>query len=119
MKPNKTSGGFKSIIRAIKMLFNFYPVLVPVTALCILFSSLTSAMPAIFILQRKEVFWIFGKFPEKKGLLPDPATALFDVQFSREAGSWTRKVLQPPWLSAQILPLWAVTMASEMERPRP
>ena len=49
MKPNKTSGGFKSVVRAVKMLFEFYPVLMPVTAVCILFSSITSAMPALFI----------------------------------------------------------------------
>ncbi len=49
MKTNKTSGGIKGVARAIKMLFKFYPVLVPITALCILFSALTSAMPAIFI----------------------------------------------------------------------
>ncbi len=55
MKPNKTSGGFKSVIRAVKMLFKFYPVLVPVTAFCILFSSVTSAIPAIFIQKIIEV----------------------------------------------------------------
>lgn len=49
MKPNKTPGGFKSVVRAVKMLFKFYPVLMPVTAVCILFSSITSAMPALFI----------------------------------------------------------------------
>lgn len=49
MKTNKSSAGIKGIARAVKMLFNFYPVLVPVTAVCILFSALTSAMPAIFI----------------------------------------------------------------------
>ena len=49
MKPNKTSDGFKSVVRAVKMLFKFYPVLMPVTAVCILFSSITSAMPALFI----------------------------------------------------------------------
>lgn len=49
MKTNKSSAGIKGIARAIKMLFEFYPVLVPVTAVCILFSALTSAMPAIFI----------------------------------------------------------------------
>lgn len=37
------------VIRVIKTLFSFYPVLVPVTMLCILFSAAASAIPAIFI----------------------------------------------------------------------
>ena len=34
--------------RIIKMLFKFYPVMVPITIGCILFSAVTSAIPAIF-----------------------------------------------------------------------
>ncbi len=34
--------------RIIKMLFKFYPVMMPITILCILFSAVTAAMPAIF-----------------------------------------------------------------------
>ena len=43
---NKSSGTF---IRIIKMLFKSYPKLVPITIFCILFSSATAALPAIFI----------------------------------------------------------------------
>ncbi len=35
--------------RVLKMLYGYYPVLLPVTALCILFSAITSAIPALFI----------------------------------------------------------------------
>ncbi len=34
--------------RIIKMLFKFYPVMLPITIVCILFSAVTAAMPAIF-----------------------------------------------------------------------
>jgi len=46
MMKNKSSGTF---IRIIKMLFKSYPKLVPITIFCILFSSATAALPAIFI----------------------------------------------------------------------
>lgn len=35
--------------RLLKMLFKFYPVLVPVTIACIIFSAITASIPAIFI----------------------------------------------------------------------
>ena len=38
----------KTLKRILGMLFKFYPVLLPVTICCILFSAVTSAMPAIF-----------------------------------------------------------------------
>ena len=34
--------------RIIKMLFKFYPVMMPVTIACILFSAVTAALPAVF-----------------------------------------------------------------------
>lgn len=37
--------------RIIKMLFSYYPKLVPITIFCILFASATAAIPAIFIQQ--------------------------------------------------------------------
>ncbi|MBO7253937.1 MAG: ABC transporter ATP-binding protein, partial [Clostridia bacterium] len=46
MMKNKPSGTFKRII---KMLFKSYPKLVPITIFCILFSSATAALPALFI----------------------------------------------------------------------
>ena len=35
--------------RLLKMLFSFYPVLVPLTIVCIIFTAITSAIPAIFL----------------------------------------------------------------------
>ncbi len=37
-----------TIVRVFKMLVGFYPVLVPLTGVCIIFSAVTAAMPAIF-----------------------------------------------------------------------
>ena len=34
--------------RLLKMLFGFYPVLLPVSIVCIIFCAVTSAIPAIF-----------------------------------------------------------------------
>ena len=34
--------------RIVKMLFKFYPVMMPITIVCILFSAVTAAMPAVF-----------------------------------------------------------------------
>ena len=38
----------RTLKRILKMLFKFYPVLLPITIVCILFSAVTAAMPAIF-----------------------------------------------------------------------
>ncbi len=43
----KVSKG-RSLLRIIKMLLGYYPVLVPLTGLCILFSAAVSSMPALF-----------------------------------------------------------------------
>ena len=39
------------LTRLVKMLFQFYPVMVPVTIVCILFSSIASAVPDMYIQQ--------------------------------------------------------------------
>lgn len=38
-----------TLLRVIKMLFNFYPVLAPLTVLCILFAAVTASLPPIFM----------------------------------------------------------------------
>ncbi|MCI8388197.1 MAG: ABC transporter ATP-binding protein [Clostridiales bacterium] len=40
---------FKCLGRVVKMLFGYYPVLVPITIVCILFSAAVATIPAIFI----------------------------------------------------------------------
>ena len=47
MPKNKPQKG--GLLRVLRMLCGFYPVLVPVTAFCILFSAAASAIPAVFI----------------------------------------------------------------------
>ncbi len=49
---NKKKGGsFKDIIRIIKLFKSFYPVLLPLTIVCIIFSAIVSSIPALFIQQ--------------------------------------------------------------------
>lgn len=47
MPPRKINP--KTLSRVLKMLVGYYPVLVPVTALCILFQSISAAIPDLFI----------------------------------------------------------------------
>ncbi|MBE7016062.1 MAG: ABC transporter ATP-binding protein, partial [Ruminococcaceae bacterium] len=47
MNPNMSKG--KTFGRVIKMLFEFYPVMVPVTLACILIVSVSAAVPDVFI----------------------------------------------------------------------
>ncbi len=53
MKPNKPKMKFEKgknpLTRTVKLLFGFYPVLFPLTILCILFSAATSAIPSLFV----------------------------------------------------------------------
>lgn len=51
-RPKAKPGTMK---RVIKLLFESYPVLVPLTAFCILFSAVVSAIPAVFIQNVLEV----------------------------------------------------------------
>ena len=46
IRPKAKKGTFG---RVIKKLFGYYPVLAPITVVCILFAAVTSAIPAIFI----------------------------------------------------------------------
>ncbi|MBQ6847460.1 MAG: ABC transporter ATP-binding protein [Clostridia bacterium] len=48
MRPPKRKFSGKTLKRVLKMLFEFYPVLFPLTLLCIIFSSIVATLPAIF-----------------------------------------------------------------------
>ena len=39
---------FSSLKRVLKLLYSFYPALLPLTIFCILFASVTAAAPAVF-----------------------------------------------------------------------
>jgi ATP-binding cassette subfamily B multidrug efflux pump len=45
-KPKLDKGTFKRIV---KLLYSYYPVLVPLTGVCIIFSSVVSSIPAMFV----------------------------------------------------------------------
>ncbi len=49
MNKNNKGGNLGDIIRIIKQLFKYYPVLLPLTILCIIFSAIVSSIPALFI----------------------------------------------------------------------
>ena len=48
-KPPVNQGSLKSLKRAFKKFFEYYPKLAPVAVACILFSSIVSAIPSLFI----------------------------------------------------------------------
>ena len=48
MKGGKPQADFSALGRAVKRLFRYYPRLAPLTMLCILFSSIVSAIPSLF-----------------------------------------------------------------------
>ena len=49
-RPPKTQGrGKNPLVRVVKKLFAYYPVLAPLTVGCILFSSIVSSIPSLFI----------------------------------------------------------------------
>lgn len=49
MNERKPSFDAKALKRIVKLLFEFYPVLFPITILCIIFSAVTASIPALFI----------------------------------------------------------------------
>ena len=49
--PRRPKADPRVLLRVLKMLFGFYPVLMPVIIACILISAVTAALPAIFIQQ--------------------------------------------------------------------
>ena len=51
MKQGHPKPSAKVLGRVLKMLFQFYPVLIPIVIACILVSAVTAAMPAIFMQQ--------------------------------------------------------------------
>ena len=48
-KPPRRKIDFKMLGRVIKMVFQFYPRLYPIALICILFSAIVAAIPAVFI----------------------------------------------------------------------
>ena len=49
MRPEGKKLNIKVLTRTVKMLFGFYPVLAPITCVCIIFSAFCSAIPGLFI----------------------------------------------------------------------
>ena len=69
-KPQKPQGGGKMILRLLKMLFSFYPVMLPVTVVCILFNAVISSIPATFmqkVIALIEQSWSTGDWASVSG----------------------------------------------------
>ena len=49
MRPPKRKLNVGVLKRLLKMLFSFYPVLLPISIVCIIFCAVTSAIPSIFL----------------------------------------------------------------------
>ena len=49
--PKRKKPSMRVLGRALKMLFSYYPVLMPITVLCILISAVTAALPPVFMQQ--------------------------------------------------------------------
>ena len=67
--PRSKGDALKSILRILKMLRGFYPVLLPVTVACILFASATSSIPAVFlqkVLAQVDIFMQTGDWDAAK-----------------------------------------------------
>ena len=48
-KMKKDTGRKAVLFRLIRMLFSFYPVLLPITLICILFNAVISSIPSVFM----------------------------------------------------------------------
>ena len=58
-KPMKRKINFRALGRVLKMLFQSYPVMVPLSLLFVVFTAFTSAIPAIFM---QKIFEIIGNY---------------------------------------------------------
>lgn len=74
-KPGKRKINKNALGRLVKMLFKFYPILVPLALFCIIFSAVASAIPAIFLQKVTEAVEIWQASGDwalaSKEILPD------------------------------------------------
>lgn len=74
-KPGKRKINKNALGRLVKMLFKFYPVLVPLALFCIIFSAVASSIPAIFLQKVTEAVEIWQASGDwalaSKEILPD------------------------------------------------
>ncbi len=61
MKNNRPTPKKGVFLRIVRLLYSSYPVLVPLTAVCILFSAFTASIPALFM---QNIFELIGKWQE-------------------------------------------------------
>ena len=69
-KTQKGAGQKGVLLRLIRMLFGFYPVLLPVTLICILFNAIISSIPSVFmqnVIAAVEQSWKTGDWASVSG----------------------------------------------------
>ena len=67
---NKKSGRSSIVLRLLKLIKEFYPVMMPVTIVCIVFSAIVSSVPAVFmqnVIAVIEQSWQFGDWDQVGG----------------------------------------------------
>lgn len=69
-RPTARKINFSTLGRVIKKLFSYYPVLVPMTVICILFAAIVSSIPSIFqqnVIAGIEKWYVSGDWASAKG----------------------------------------------------
>ena len=69
-KPRNDGGRKAVLLRLVRMLFSFYPVLLPITLICILFNAIISSVPSVFmqnIIAAVEKSWQTGDWAGVSG----------------------------------------------------
>ena len=88
--PTRRDLGPAALGRTVKKLFSYYPVLAPVTFVCILFSSIVSSVPSLFtqnIIQIIEKWYISRDWAAAKAEIVPYLTLLTSRCFNGDMGN--------------------------------
>ena len=81
-RPQKRGGRGKTLGRLIKMLFSFYPKMLPLVILCIVVSAVLSALPATFMQRTLEIVtatWESGDWESVAGSITSLVLTLVGI----------------------------------------
>ena len=94
MPPMKKKLNVNALKRVIKILFSYYPVLLPIAIACIIFSAVTAAIPAIFnqqVIAAIEEWFVSRAPPATDGTSPRPRAMRPSRPFPRSRPSKPKK----------------------------
>ncbi len=94
-RPQKRGGRGKTLVRLIRMLFSFYPKMLPIVILCIVVSAVLSALPATFMQRTLEIVtatWETGDWGAVAGSITSLVLTLVGIYVVSLAlnFTWTR-----------------------------